>query len=73
MRQATSVIIVSGLILFAFVPAQGADLKIKPSQDVVIAKAHGHTGALRRDDPPPQRMCDWMGPGGRAVYRCNLS
>lgn len=71
MRRATSIIIVSGLILLAFLPAQAADLKIKVSRD--FDKVYGHARAIRRDDPPPQRVCDWMGPGGRALYRCNLS
>lgn len=73
MRQATSIVIVSGLISLALVPAQAADVKIKASWDAGVAKAYGHARAIRRDDPPPQRVCDWMGPGGRAVYRCNFS
>jgi hypothetical protein len=72
MRQATSIVFALGLISPAFVPAQAADLKIKAKPEVSVANAHGHARAIRRDDPAPQRICDWVGPGGRASYRCNL-
>lgn len=72
MRQATSGVIVSSLILLAFVPAQAADLKVKASSNGGVAKARGHARATGQDDPPPQRVCEWVGPGGRALYRCNL-
>jgi hypothetical protein len=27
---------------------------------------------VQHTDPAPHRVCDWVGPGGRAVYRCTI-
>ena len=31
-----------------------------------------HAVAKPLVDPPSRRVCDWIGPGGRAVYRCTV-
>jgi hypothetical protein len=38
------------------------------------AATHKHKLRLipAKADPPPHRVCDWIGPGGRAVYRCTI-
>jgi hypothetical protein len=38
-----------------------------------LAKArHRHVRVVAVPDPPPHRVCDWIGPGARAVYRCTI-
>jgi hypothetical protein len=31
---------------------------------------HPHGSAVKSEPPGTHRVCDWIGPGGRAVYRC---
>jgi hypothetical protein len=33
---------------------------------------HARVARVVQNDPPPQRACDWLGPGGRALYRCSI-
>jgi len=54
--------IVMSMTLLAIAPAKAGD------QDGKVTRQHAKSQA--NDDPPPQRNCDWIGPGGRAVYRC---
>jgi hypothetical protein len=34
--------------------------------------ARHHVRIAARPNPQPQRVCDWIGPGARAVYRCSI-
>ncbi len=53
------------------VPAQAADQGVKVGRhaEVGAGKAAQKT-IIARNDQVPQQTCDWIGPGGRAVYRC---
>jgi hypothetical protein len=66
MRYATIIGVVLGLTVLALAPVRGSDLPANTSHRTHIVKAK-HKPA----DPPAQRVCDWIGPGGRAVYRCH--
>jgi hypothetical protein len=33
-------------------------------------KIHHHVRVVKAPTPQPRRVCDWIGPGARAVYRC---
>jgi hypothetical protein len=38
-----------------------------------VTKArHHHVHIVAMPDPQPHRVCDWIGPGARAVYRCTV-
>ena len=63
MRQATSIIIVSGLILFAFVPAQGADLK-SPAKTSLSLR---HTGRQAPSGGTTRRRSECVTGWGRGV------
>jgi hypothetical protein len=65
LRTISAIGIVLSLILLAAVPAQAADLETKVSRHVVKTSRHAlAVGAM------PQPICSWVGPGGRAIYRC---
>jgi hypothetical protein len=53
------------LILAGLPPAQASDLHAKKSHNAHLIRAKQKTV-----DPPIQQ-CDWIGPGGRAIYRCH--
>jgi hypothetical protein len=51
-------------------------LGITTSQ-AAIGKVHANHHHVRvvkalQTKPAPRRFCDWIGPGGRAVYRCSF-
>jgi hypothetical protein len=46
-----------GMITAAVAPTEAAVHKAKVHRPLIAA-------------PAPQRVCDWVGPGGRAIYRC---
>lgn len=51
-----------GMSLLIVAPSQAAYHHIKVR--------HHHGSVVKSDPPAPRRVCDWIGPGGRAVYRC---
>lgn len=62
MRKFVLVAAVLGMASVAVAPSQAAYHK---------AKIRHHARVVQKIDPP-QRVCDWVGPGGRAVYRCQI-
>jgi hypothetical protein len=68
MHRIVSVIgIVMSMTVCAVAQAQADDQGVKAS--------HQHASNVKVprgifDEQSPQRICDWIGPGGRAVYRC---
>jgi hypothetical protein len=64
-------------------PDKIEDLKMHHTKTIVIALSLVCLAAASADATPPQaevatqtyaqlHHCDWVGPGGRAIYRCNL-
>ncbi len=53
--------------IFASAPTQAADLNVNVSRR---AKAAQKTLIVAQNGEVPQQLCGWVGPGGRAVYRC---
>jgi len=64
-RHTTIIGIALSLILAALAPTQASDLHAK-SHRTHFAKAK-----QKPVDAPMQQVCDWIGPGGRAIYRCH--
>jgi hypothetical protein len=72
-----SVGIVLSVAVLAGVPAPAADTAVNvsrhggagkaPRQTLVAAQK---TLVAAQKSEAPQRTCDWVGPGGRAIYRC---
>jgi hypothetical protein len=62
--------IVLSVTVFASVPTQAADPDVSASRHVGVIKAPRHTLVVAQKSAAPQRTCDWIGPGGRAIYRC---
>jgi hypothetical protein len=62
MRKAASFWAALGITLLVAAPSQAAyhHMKIR----------HHHSSVVQNDPPTAHRVCDWIGPGGRAVYRC---
>ncbi len=67
---AISVGMVLSVAIFASAPTQAADLDVNVSRHVGLAKAAQKTLIVAHNSETPQRTCGWLGPGGRAVYRC---
>jgi hypothetical protein len=61
--------IVLSVIVFASVPTQAADPDVSASRHVGVIKAPRQTLVVAQKSAAPQRTCDWVGPGGRAIYR----
>jgi hypothetical protein len=61
MRRATFLLAALGATVAVIAPSQAAYHKAKIRHHLV-----------RNEKPAPQRVCDWVGPGGRAVYRCTV-
>lgn len=59
MHHATIFVAALGVAVAAAAPSQAAHHKIKTAYHLV-----------RKEKSAPVRVCDWVGPGGRAVYRC---
>jgi hypothetical protein len=64
-----SVGIVLSVVLFANVPTPAADLAATVSRHVDIGKATQKALIVAQNSKASQRTCDWIGPGGRAIYR----
>jgi len=60
MRLTPSICIAVSMTCCAIVPTQAAKIK------------YHHAPVVIRDEVAPHRVCDWIGPGGRAVYRCRI-
>jgi hypothetical protein len=75
MRRTTSIGIVLSLMLVAVAPTRAADLGTKAGRHVKVSH-HVRSGESDRQALPgvavSPRNCDWIGPGGRAIYRCGL-
>jgi len=67
---AISVGIVLSVAIFAGAPPQAAALDVNVSRHVGVAKATQKTLIVAQNGETPQRACGWLGPGGRAIYRC---
>ncbi|MGO9682930.1 MAG: hypothetical protein ACLPTZ_10145 [Beijerinckiaceae bacterium] len=67
---AISVGVVLSVAIFASTPTQAADLNVSVSRRVNVEKAAQKTLIVTQNGETPQRACGWLGPGGRAVYRC---
>ena len=67
---AISVGMVLSVAIFASAPTQVADLNVNVSRRVNVEKAAQKTLIVAQNGETPQRACGWLGPGGRAVYRC---
>lgn len=55
--------------------ARVASVRVKQirAKEARVRKAkHVRVARVVQDDPPLQRSCDWLGPGGRALYRCSI-
>jgi len=65
-----SVGIVLSVAVLAGVPAQAADTAVNVSRHGGAGKAPRQTLVAAQKSEAPQRTCDWVGPGGRAIYRC---
>jgi hypothetical protein len=68
-RTIAAIGIVMSMTFWALAPAQAVDQDVKANRQRV--------GAVKPpreilDEQLPQRACDWIGPGGRAVYRCHV-
>jgi hypothetical protein len=62
MRKAAFFWIALGMTVAVAAPSQAAYHHLKAR--------HSHGSVAKSDPPAPHRACDWIGPGGRAVYRC---
>jgi hypothetical protein len=62
MRKAASFCAALGVALILAAPTQAAyhHMKIR----------HHHVAVVKSNPSALHRVCDWIGPGGRAVYRC---
>jgi hypothetical protein len=60
MRKATSFSVALGMVILFVAPSQAAYHKV----------SHHRSHTVKSDPPAQHRVCDWIGPGGRAVYRC---
>jgi hypothetical protein len=58
MRRSVSLCMALGMVVVVAAPTEAA-----------VHKAKIHR-PLTATQPAPQRVCDWVGPGGRAIYRC---
>ena len=70
---AISVGMVLSVAIFASAPTQAAyltDLNVNVSRRVNVEKTAQKTLIVAQNGETPQRACGWLGPGGRAVYRC---
>jgi len=67
MRLITAIcVVLSFAVIGNTAPAQANSHK-------TTVKHHGlHAVTTPPADTTPQRVCDWIGPGARAVYRCRL-
>jgi len=61
---------VLSVAIFASAPTQAADLDVNVSRHVGVEKAAQKTLIVAHNGEALQRACGWLGPGGRAVYRC---
>ena len=68
--SAISVGMVLSIATFASAPTQAADLDVNVSRHVGVEKAAQKTLIIAQNSEAPQRACGWVGPGGRAIYRC---
>jgi hypothetical protein len=68
MLRAISVGIVLSVTLAPLVPTQAADPNVNVSRHAGVGKAPDRTLVVAQKSEAPQRTCDWVGPGGRAIY-----
>ena len=69
MRPTTSIIVVLSAALFALAATQATALEEQSKRHAL--KAHHKVLHLTAVASTPARVCEWVGPGGRAVYRCH--
>ena len=67
---AISVGMVLSAAIFASAPTQAADLNVNVSRRINVEKTAQKTLIVAQNGEKPERACGWLGPGGRAVYRC---
>jgi hypothetical protein len=61
-----------GLYIILSVTFFGAATSQAAIQEVHVKHHHVPVVKTLRIDAAPRRVCDWIGPGGRAIYRCVL-
>jgi hypothetical protein len=61
-----------GLYIILSVTFFGAATSQAAIQKVHVKHHHVRVVKTLRIDAAPRRVCDWIGPGGRAIYRCGL-
>jgi hypothetical protein len=71
MRPATAMVVVVSAALFALGAVQAAAVEGGGKRHAL--KAHHKVQHLMARAPAPAqaRICAWVGPGGRAIYRCH--
>ena len=67
---AISVGMVLSVAVFAGAPTQAADLAVNVSRHVDVERQLRRHSIVAQNSETPQRTCGWLGPGGRAIYRC---
>ena len=71
MLPAFSVGIALSIGLCAQVPAQATDQGVKVGRHAEVGNGNAAQKIIiALNDQVLQRACNWLGPGGRAVYRC---
>ena len=65
MRKVASLCVALGMTLFIVAPSQAAYQHTKIR--------HHHGSVVKSEPPATHRVCDWIGPGGRAIYRCTTA
>lgn len=58
------------ITVFASAPLQAANLDVDVSLRLGVGKAPQKTIIAAQKSESPRRNCGWIGPGGRAIYRC---
>jgi hypothetical protein len=69
LRTPSAIGVVLSLTFFAAAPAQAADPNTEVGKRPGV-KPHRHALASAPHNAVPQRICSWVGPGGRAIYVC---
>jgi len=69
MRVKISIGIALSMTFFAL-PAYAVHYKTKITCHHACSVTAPRPAAVVKQDNAPHRVCDWIGPGGRAVYRC---
>jgi len=61
---------VLSVAIFASAPTQAAELDVNVNRRVGVERAAQKTLIVAQNGEAAQPVCGWVGPGGRAIYRC---